>query len=235
MARKHKSRDSGDIIASVIVHGLGVAALLCGLFVLWWGEDQTSRYYRLGSSALQSAVEMTDISKVDPSFEGKLVHATGRAECAAPLEDPLFGVSLKAFTLKRDVRYYQLVEHEKKKKDENGRIEVTYDYSARWMRSPVLPDRFHSSYQKKRAKLPLTELKSLSLTAEDVRFGAYLIPRFLVTSVHNAQPVKPALTEEGKAALRRQLHAAGDLLHETEDGFYIGSDPSIPHLGDVRI
>jgi hypothetical protein len=235
MARKHTGRDSGDIIANVIVHGLGVAALLCGLFVLWWGEDQTSRYSRLGGTARRSAVEMTDISRADPSLEGKLVHATGMAECSTPLEDPLFGVSLKAFTLKRDVRYYQLVEHETKKKDENGRIEVTYEYSPRWMRSPVPPGSFHSSYQRNRAKPPLKVLKSLSLTAEDVRLGAYRIPAFLAGSVQNARLVSPTLTEEGRAALLRDLHLAGDLLHETRTGFYIGRDPSTPHLGDVRI
>ena len=195
MARKRKKIDSGDVIASIFVHGLGVAALLCGLFVLWWGENQASRYYSLGSDALQSAVEIADLSRVDPALDGRLVHATGMAQCATPLEDPLFGVSAKAFTLKREVSCYQVVEIREKKKDENGRIEIVHRYKDRWVGGAVDSGKFYSAYQKGRAKPPLAALRSLRLAAQDVTLGAYRLPQFMVESVRSDNPPKLQVPE----------------------------------------
>ncbi len=235
MARKKSKSDGYDIVAGIIVYGLAVAAIICGVFLLWWGENQTSSYDSLGSEALQSAIEMTDIFKADPAFEGKLIHATGKAECQAPLEDSLFGISLKAFTLSRDVQFYQLVEHKEKKKDSEGRIEVTYDYKERWVRTPVNFNGFYKAYYRNKAKFPIIALKNLQQVAAPVTFGVYRLPQFLVTSVHNSQPVQLSLSEEKKRALLERLHITDDLLHETDGGLYIGRNPKIPHLGDVRI
>ena len=235
MARKRKKIDSGDVIASIFVHGLGVAALLCGLFVLWWGENQASRYYSLGSDALQSAVEIADLSRVDPALDGRLVHATGMAQCATPLEDPLFGVSAKAFTLKREVSCYQVVEIREKKKDENGRIEIVHRYKDRWVGGAVDSGKFYSAYQKGRAKPPLSALRSLRLAAQDVTLGAYRLPQFMVESVRSDNPPKLQVPEGIRLLLPRKLGIAADMLHETDYGLYIGSNPSSPRIGDVRI
>ncbi len=234
MARRNRKHDSTDIIASIIVHGLGAAALLCGLYVLWWGEDQTARYSSLSSKALQSAAEVADISRIDPALEGKLVHASGRPEIKAPLEDPLLGIRLSAFTLDRSVSCYQVTE-EKIKKNSEGRIEVSYEYRDRWMRGPVSPAGFNSSYQKRRAKMPRVSIKSLSLTAQDATLGAYRLPRFLIESLHNPQPVRLSLSEEKRNELLKTLGISSGMLHVTENGLYIGADPSTPHIGDVRI
>ena len=52
MSRRRKNSNSGkekdiyDIIAYTIIYGLISLAFLGGVVILWWGEDQTSRYYR---------------------------------------------------------------------------------------------------------------------------------------------------------------------------------------------
>ena len=51
MSRKNnkytKEKDVYDIIAGTLLYGLILLAFTGGAVVLWWGEDQTSRYYRL--------------------------------------------------------------------------------------------------------------------------------------------------------------------------------------------
>lgn len=230
-----RSRGSDDVIADFIICAIAVSAILGGLFLLWWGESQTVQYGSLSAEAARTVEEMSDISKVDPALEGKLVHAAGQAECDGELEDRQFGVSLKGFTLHRRVRYYQLVEHKDKKKNSNGKLEVSYSYKETWTEKPVPSSGFYEYRYRSRAAAPYTTVPDKELIAENVRFGAYTLPEFLVTSVGNSQPVKPELSPEQKQKLIADLKISADLFNETEDGFYIGSNPSTAHLGDVRI
>lgn len=230
-----RSRGSDDIIADIIICAIAVSAILGGLFLLWWGESQAAQYGSLSGEAARTVVEMNDISKVDPELEGKLVHASGQAECDSELEDPMFGVSLKGFTLHRKVRYYQLVEHKDKKKNSQGKLEVSYSYKEMWTEKPVPSSGFYEYRYRSRAAAPYTTVPDKEFTAENVRFGAYVLPEFLVASVRNSQPVKPELSPEQKHKLITDLKISADLFNETEDGFYIGSNPSTAHPGDVRI
>ncbi len=230
-----KKLDGYGIVAGIIVYGLAAAAALGGLFILWWGEDQTSRYRALNAEALRAVVEMPDISRRDPALDGKLVHATGKAECQSELKDPLFDVSAKAFVLKRHVRFYQLVEHTKKKKDDSGNVEVSHTYEKSWTQYAVSFSKFTNAYQKNKARPPIAAVKGLSLAAGNVTFGAYRLPEFLVASVRSAKALKPALTEEKRKILLQKLGIPGSLLHETDEGLYFGADPGSPQLGDVRV
>ena len=237
MARR--SGDSEDLIANIILYGIVGTAIIAGLLLCWWSEDQTSRYYRLGAQASQVAAEMEDIDKIDPALEGKLVHATGQAKSPEELKDPLFGISLKAFTFNREVSYYQLVEnkhkHKDKDKDNKRRYEVTYSYYERWVNTPVSSAGFYESRQRNRGVYPLTTLKNLHLVAQEVTFGAYRIPEEFVKSAGESQAISPELTTQKRQELAKELGIREDQLHNIPKGLYIGEDPNNPHLGDVRI
>lgn len=230
-----KSRGSDDAIADFIICAIAVSAILGGLFLLWWGESQAVQYGSLNGEAARTVAEMSDISKIDPALEGKLVHASGLAECGSELEDPLFGVSVKGFTLHRKVRFYQIVEHKVKKKNSEGRMEVFYSYKEKWTEQPVPSSGFYEYRYRSRAAAPHATVPDREFIAENVRFGAYTLPEFLVTSVKNSHPVKPELSLEQKHNLITELKITADLFNETDDGFYIGSNPAAPHPGDVRI
>ncbi|MBQ7502845.1 hypothetical protein IJT93_09090 [bacterium] len=230
-----KSRSSDDAIANFILLVIAVSAILGGLVLLWWGENQSARYGSLGEEAARIVVEMNDVSKIDPALDGKLVHAVGQAECDTDLQDPLFGFSVKGFTLKRKVRYYQLVEHKEKKKNSQGKFETSYRYKEKWTEKPISSSGFYEYRYRSRAEAPHVTLPELESAAENVRFGAYTLPEFLVSSLKNSQTLKPRLAAKQMSEIADRLHISADLLNETEDGFYIGVNPSTAHLGDVRV
>lgn len=235
MARS--SGGSEDLIANIILYGIVGAAIIAGLLLCWWNEDQTSRYYRLGDQASQIAVEMEDINKIDPSLDGKLIHATGAAQSPEELKDPLFGISLKAFTFNRDVSYYQLVEsrHEHRNEENKRRKEVTYSYQKRWVNRPVPSAGFYEYRYRNKGVYPLAILQDLHLVAQDVTFGAYHVPEEFVKSARKLQVISPKLTAEKRQEIIKELGIRDDQLHNIINGLYIGEDPDNPHLGDVRI
>ena len=83
MSRRRKNSNSGkekdiyDIIAYTIIYGLISLAFLGGIVILWWGEDQTSRYYRFLDFAQNKYNTITNISNVYQSNDGELVRDRG--------------------------------------------------------------------------------------------------------------------------------------------------------------
>ncbi|MBQ7529629.1 TMEM43 family protein [bacterium] len=232
------SKNSGsgeDLFVNIICYGIVASVFLAGLLLCWWNEDQTLRYYRLSGQASKVVVEMEDIDKLDPSLDGKLIHAIGQAKSPEELKDPLFDLSLKAFTFNRDVSYYQLVEHKNKEKNDEGRMETTYSYQERWVDHSVNHANFYDIYYRKKARYPLTTLKSLHLTAKDVTFGAYRVPEDFVKSARRSEKISPELTAERRQEIAKELGVRDELLHVIQNGIYIGKDPNSPHLGDVRV
>lgn len=97
----------------------GIILIGAASFLLYWNEGRTVKTGDAIGEARAAAVELKDITKVDPSFEGRVIHATGRAETQDRLQDPAFGVEFVAVKLERKVEYYQWRENsrtEKRKK-----------------------------------------------------------------------------------------------------------------------
>ena len=223
------------VISNIFLSGIALIPILSGLLLLWWGESQSTRYGSLGEEAARTVVEMKDVSKIDPALDGKLVHAVGQAECETELKDPVLGVSVKGFCLERSVEYYQLTERQEKRKDSSGRLKESYKYKEEWTAVPVPFDDFYDLSRRKKAKAPIVTLPFFHEKAKKVRVGAYALSDFLISSVEANRTQKPNRTAEQKRALPNKLKTAENLVHVTEDGVYIGSDPTVPHLGDARI
>ena len=98
--------------------GSGILLFIIGTVLLFWNEGRTVKVKRALNQAADVTVEMPDISRIDPQFEGKMVHAIGDASTAEILSDGLFGISLNAINLSRNVEYYQWTEQSKEEKKE---------------------------------------------------------------------------------------------------------------------
>lgn len=203
--------------------------------MLWWSEDQAVRFRHLSARALSEAVEMTDISKIDPALDGKLVHACGEPECQTELEDPLLGLRVKALTYNRRVQYYQLTESKHTRTTDEDLSEDYYTYDKIWTNSPVPSGGFHDFYYKSQAKPPVTTVKNLKQQAQNASFGAYRLPASLMDSYEGSAAVSFDLSEETKNRLAQELKVSAKLLHKTDSGIYIGANPGDPALGDVSI
>ena len=244
MSRKNnkytKEKDVYDIIAGTLLYGLILLAFTGGAVVLWWGEDQTSRYYRLLNLARNKYTTVSSISNVSQSNDGKLVYLSGNARTNSMLEDPVFNIKIEGFKLTRKVRYYQLVEHKTKKKDKDSSgntyaSHYEYSYREKWTSSPVASYEFHNHYYRQKAKAPFITLKELNLISKDVTVGAYSIPEWMADSLHNSQPIRVNLSTDQKTALCNKLNISCNLLKQTDSGFYIGNNPDDPDIGDVSI
>jgi hypothetical protein len=239
------------IVASITGVLIGIVMFAIASYVLYWNEGRTIRQSDAILEARAAAVEMYDISKADPSFEGKLIHATGRAETKDILKDAMFGVEANAIKLERDVQYYQWVEKtktEEKEKLGGGKETVTtYTYEKKWSPGPVNSDNFEDPNARTRNRnFVAAEVEDKTIYAADVTFGAYRLPEFIRNSIGNAtpvsfelpQPIKDEFEKRVESVLEREGEAGGAntrYVHAGGGTVYFGKNPSSPSIGDVRI
>ena len=55
--------------------GIGFLLLLGGTALLWWNEGRTVQITQMLEEAQTVAVHVEDVSKPDPSLNGKLIHS----------------------------------------------------------------------------------------------------------------------------------------------------------------
>ena len=190
--------------------GLGIALIIAGTILLWWNEGNFVATGDALNEARAVTQELGDISKLDPSKNGQLVHATGMVETKETLAEPVFGFSVAAIRLERKVEFFQWVEEsksEKKKKLGGGEETVTtYTYVQKWVNKPVDSQQFKDpSAPRLKKNFTLTNLEDLRLQAANVTFGAYQLPTFMINSIGGAAPLNVTLSEEAMDALNRQL------------------------------
>lgn len=222
-------------------------------YLLWWNEGRTVRQRDAIAEAQKITVEMPDVKKVDPEFNGKMVHAFGHADTKDIVRDDVFGVKVNAIALEREVEFYQWTEtsetHEEKKLGGGTETKTTYTYDRKWVGSPVNSSDFKRvSGHENSNKLP-NSVDDEYFYAKKVMFGAYRFPPFLVKSVEGARPLTVKLDHDRLAGLesyysgqnngqsaasvlgggnRKMVHVSGNMI-------YIGANPSSPQIGDARI
>ena len=273
--------------------GMIVALVLFVAFTieLYWTEGRTVRTTGAINEARSVCVEMKDIAAQPSQYEGKLVHAIGKAETQNVLEDGNFGIKTPApaVMMSREVQYYQWVETsktEKKKKLGGGEETVTtYYYNTEWVRHPVDSMQFRE-YGDANVPFPhrnfvRAEVENLDVVAPDVSFGAYKLNDGQKRSIGGAQPMKVVIPAEKLAELNAKYtpasekekdsvppaqavqpaspdqtvqpvssdqavqpasadqtaaaEAAPSYVHASGNVLYIGRNPGMAAVGDVRI
>ena len=220
--------------------GSGILLFIIGTVLLFWNEGRTVKVKRALNQAEDVTVEMPDISRIDPQFEGKMIHATGDASTSEILTDGLFGISLNAINLSRNVEYYQWTEQSKEEKKEKigggQEITTTYTYSKKWVSSPVNSSEFADPAYRD-TNFVLTTIEDNQVVADLVDFGAYKLPPFLKHGIRSSEQATPQLTDE-------MIKEWNDLLWKRDSAAtvavsagqaYFGRDVNNPDVGDVRV
>ena len=173
--------------------GTGFLLFIAGTVLLWWNEGNYKKTADMLEQAQEVTVEMNNITKVSPEFEGQLVWASGEAATQDVLQDDQFPVSGNYMHLKRDVQYYQWVEHAKEeRKDKMGgseEIVTTYTYTKQW--SSSLEDSSSFEHAKGHENPADFAFPEESWLAEDVRVGAFAIPSDRVRAIGAPVRVRP--------------------------------------------
>ena len=172
--------------------GTGILLFFAGTALLWWNEGRAVKTTKMLEEAQGVTVEMPDVKKVNPEFEGQLVHATGLATTTDSLVDTQYGVGAVAIQLSHSVEYYQWVENVKEeKKDKLGGAQETvrtYTYEQRWTGSPVNSGSFKDpAYQGK--NFTLHQAEDDTKYAENVTFGAYKLNESQIHSISKQEPL----------------------------------------------
>ncbi|MDL2216644.1 TMEM43 family protein [Desulfovibrio sp. OttesenSCG-928-M14] len=191
----------------------GIALFIAGTVLLWWNEGDFVATGDALNEAHAITQELGDITKLDSSKNGQLVHATGLVETKDILADPVFGFSVSAIRLERTVEFYQWVEKsssEKKKKIGGGEETVTtYTYAQEWVGAPVDSSQFKSpNAPRLKRNFVLAHMENFTVQADNVTFGAYRMPASMISSISGAVPLSVTMSEEAKAALNEQLYRA---------------------------
>ena len=218
----------------------GFVLIALATWLLWWNEGRTFKTAGAIGEAELVTQDVQDISRIDPSLEGKVIHATGKADTQDILRDPIFGVEANAISLKRDAEYYQWEEHEHsetRKKLGGGEETVrTYTYSKNWVRSPIDSNSFHDPDYKNR-NIIIADIEDSTLWAPVVTFGAYTLPDFLKHSISGAVPMtlESVDIQNVRSIMSVPNDPSLDVVHVSGSTVYLGRNPGSPRIGDVRI
>ena len=204
----------------------GFILFIGATILLWWNEGRAVKTDKMLKQAEKQAVHVEDISSLNPELEGSLIHATSMALTDDILSDSMGGVEVNAIKLERSVEFYQWVEKTKtEKKDKLGGAEetvTTYTYSKKWTSEPVDSEEF-ADPEYRGLNTVKENIESAEYYAENVKFGAYMLPEMLISGIGGDVPVDVPVKD------------TSSYRHITGNEVYYGADPKSPQIGDVRV
>jgi hypothetical protein len=229
----------------------GVVMFIAGTALLFWNEGNFVKTKKALGEAQDAVVPVEQVATIDPALEGKLIHASARAETQDVLEDAEFGVKQTAIQLRRSVEYYQWVEESRTEtRDRMGGGEervTTYTYKKQWRSTPEDSGAFRDpDYQNRNTTW--VSFDAQTSYAKNVTFGAYTLPRFFVEAIGQEESanVNPApeqiqawtrsISEHPRSPLPKNVtNAPPTVVHASGSTVYFGRSPNAPEIGDVRV
>lgn len=209
-----------------IIFGL---ILFIGAFpLLFWNEGRAVKRYKTLKEG-ESVVISISPESVESEYNGRLVHMSGHADTRDILKDSVMKVSVNAIKLKRTVQMYQWEEktetRTEKKVGGGEKKTTTYSYSRVWSSSLISSSNFKKqSGHQNPGSMPFKNLES---TARNVKLGAFKLSGSLVNKINEYEHY----TVEGDK-IPSPLGRNGQ---KYSGGYYMGTDPNDPQIGDVRI
>lgn len=174
--------------------GTGIIMFLIGTCLLWWNEGRAVKTAKMLEEAQGVAVHVDDVSKLDPSLTGQLIHATAESKTTDQLSDEQFGYSVAAVKLDRKVEYFQFVENsETETKDKLGgsqEVKTTYTCEKSWTGSPVNSSDFHGENARLYQNTTLMQFENKYEVAKNVTFGGYRLSPDLISGISGSVPAE---------------------------------------------
>ena len=213
--------------------GSGFLMFVLGTALLWWNEGRAVKTEKMLDEAGNAYVEMENPNKKDASLDGELICGSAMATTEDSLVDAQFGIGATAISIRRNVEYYQWVEHSQtKREDKLGGKEVTtttYTYTKEWVSSPIQSSDFHDpAYQNK--NMVLTTIDEEEKWAENVKFGAYSLPETLIHRISSRECIDLAISEDLLTQFDKATQAAYERFYGVQKAIQknIEQQPSQP-------
>ncbi|XP_018331338.1 transmembrane protein 43 homolog isoform X2 [Agrilus planipennis] len=158
---------------SWVTSTIGIILFFCGLWLLTWNEGRAVNHANSLDEAFNNVITINAFDKIQPEFEGRLVHINGPISTSEPLTEPDYGISIQAVKLKRRVQMYQWIEERTPSDYSNidtvGHFEKTEDshyyYVTEWRDKLVDSSNFYFRHGHEN---PFNELKQKFVNYEEV-------------------------------------------------------------------
>ena len=209
---------------------IGLIIVFAGMWLLGWNEGRAVKRERALNEGA-GVVQSVDVNTIDPTHDGALIHLTGETTVSDSLYDNSWPVSVQALRLMRDVEMYQWREtsrSETRTRMGGGQETVTtYEYERVWSTSHEDSSNFHNPNGHQNPSFPV---EAASFTSSDARLGAYHLDTRIIEQIGSSEPL--TLDGDTQNAL---LNQSGRRATVSASELYLGSDPSMPEIGDTRI
>lgn len=232
MVQEIITKSWGSRIASSFMGVLfGILLIIGSCILIFWNEGNSLHTAQSLQEAKQVLISIPS-TPINPANNKKVVYLTGEAVTKDMLEDSKFGVSENALKLERKAQMYQWKENkETKSESQTGGSEketTTYTYQQVWSDELIDSSQFKEASEHQNPNR--MEIKSKTQYANKITVGDFVLPTDLIYQLSNAKPVN--LSDSDVSELETELNKP--VKHDGDD-IYIGSDPSMPKIGDLKI
>lgn len=200
---------------------LGLIMAAIGAGGLYTYERRASLSFQTLDDALRTVTHLPQVDTIDPSAEGKLIHATGLATTDEDVKDEVFGVHGKVLKLARVVEVFQWEEV-------RGETDGTVTYLKRFASQPIDAGKFREPQGHENTRL--FPYESRVITAKNAHVGALPCPPTLLGKLAKFEALPPVQEMLDAAPLDVKSKA------KVADGaLFLGAKPETPEIGDVRV
>lgn len=223
----------------------GLLMIPGSVMLLGWNEYRTVHRSRGIDEAEKVFAPVASPDSLAAEMNDKLIHLQGKATTDETLTDPDFHFKETALRLKREVEFYEWVEHKhsQRRKKLGGGTETTttYDYDKKWTKQHHESSKFHHPEGHSN---PLPRYQGHELTAERVMLGAHRLSDNLVAGInawkdgHVDAQLLSMLPEEVQKLARleeNRVYIAHQPAVTPEQGGEAQATSRSPEVGDLRV
>jgi len=202
----------------------GIIVFILSIILLAWNEGQavkTAKGLEEGASSVES---LDSVDRVNPEFNGRLIHLTGMTDGREMLGDPEFGLEVAALKLQRKVEMLQWKEKtESTTRNKLGggtETVTTYTYEKIWSDTRIDSSGFKEPDGHQNPEV--MPLENMEKQAESITIGAFKLSSGLVGALDKFEEIPLPET------LPAGYQTAGPAIFKSKN-------PATPQIGDLRI
>lgn len=226
----------GNAFKGILV---GIVLFVIGFPVLFWNEGNSVRTAKALAEGEGACIPLESVEKIDPDYEGKLVHAIGKADTGDILADGDFGLSETAIRLERKVEMFQWDEDSSttEKKNLGGSVTktTTYTYGKVWSDSLIDSSDFHEAGHDNPGSM---EYGAVEREAQNVRFGAFRLNERQISRIGREQELELGADYSCPlpfAQRRGNSICIPNAASRKSEGTNVHDVVSNPQIGDMRV
>lgn len=217
----------------------GIVLFLCGFPVLFWNEGNSVRTVKALAEGEGACIPLETVESIDPDYEGRLVHATGKADTADVLSDGDFGISETAIRLERQVEMFQWEEESSttEKKNLGGSVTktTTYTYGKVWSDRAIDSSDFREAGHDNPGAM---EYGPVEREAQNVRLGAFRLNERQISRIGREGELELAADYACPlqfAQRRGNSICIPNAASRKSEGTNVHDVVSNPQIGDMRV